>query len=116
MPYRWEHSAAPPLVTVGVAQVTPTLARSEVRRYVKRNVAKLAYCYETELLARPSLPAGAYVARFDVERDGRVTGARVSGVDPVVARCMRDVVAAIEFPRPTARGAVVIPLTANPPR
>jgi hypothetical protein len=67
-----------------------------VRRYVKRNIQKLAYCYEKELLAKPDL-AGPVLVGFAIT-NGHVEDATAAGLDPTVASCVRETVENIEFP------------------
>jgi len=67
-----------------------------IRRYVKRNIQKLAYCYEKQLLAKPDL-RGPVLVEFAIT-NGRVEGSTATGVDPTVASCVSDVISNIEFP------------------
>ncbi len=93
-------SAAVPTVRVGTPAVAGgELDRAIIRRYVKRNIAKLQYCYEKELLAKPAL-AGTINAAFVIDTDGAVLNSTASGFDPDVAQCVGGVVASIQFPRP----------------
>jgi hypothetical protein len=75
------------------------LDKSIIRRHVRRSMEKIRYCYEKELLAKPSL-AGTVMASFVISPGGAVMGSRASGVDDAVASCVAGVVSAIAFPNP----------------
>jgi hypothetical protein len=80
------------------------LDKAIIRRYIKRNINKIQYCYEKQLLKQSTL-AGTVSAQFLIKLDGTVSGASASGIDPDVAQCVADVIKTIEFPRP--KGEVV---------
>lgn len=70
-----------------------------VRRYVKRNVQKLSYCFEKELLGQPDLRAGGVVKlSFAVRTDGTVELFQASGFSAEVTTCAAGVIAGIEMP------------------
>ncbi len=105
-----------PTVRIGQPAVTGDLDKAIIRRYLKRNIQKLTYCYEKELLATPGIQ-GTVTATFTIALDtGKVTSSNATGVDPNVASCVASVIAAIEFPRPkgTADVDVSYPLTFVP--
>ena len=106
--------ASAPLVTIGRPAVTGELDAAIVRRYLKRNLAKLTYCYERELLRSAALE-GELTLSFTIAPTGLVVDASAAGVDAAVATCAAGVVRAIEFPRPRA-GAVQVgyPITFRP--
>ena len=79
--------------------VDGSLDKAIVRRYVKRNIDKLSYCYEKELLGRPSLTGGNVNITFAVGADGRIHVARSTGFDDTIAFCTRVVFEAIELPK-----------------
>jgi hypothetical protein len=95
-----------PGVTFGEAKSVGDLDKSIIRRYIKQNIEKIGYCYEHELLARPDL-AGTVSVQFFIQPDGRVGTSNGAGMDPKVANCVANVVAAIEFPRPQGGGVQV---------
>ena len=100
-----------PTVSLGQPTVTGDLAQAIVRRYLKRNIQKLTYCYEKELLQKPAL-AGTITLAFGIAATGAVTSPEGSGVSPEVSKCVVDVVSRIEFPRPkTGTVAVSYPIT-----
>jgi hypothetical protein len=80
--------------------------RTIIRRYIHRNMAKLSYCYEHELLARSDL-AGDIVVDFFIQPNGTVSAATATGFDATVASCVAGVVNSIEFPAPRGEGIEV---------
>jgi hypothetical protein len=97
-----------PIITCGfpVGDVIGDYDKATIRRYVRRELPALQYCYEHELLARPEL-AGEIVATFFVQPDGKVSASTAIGFDPTVASCVADVLASIEFPAPRGGGIEV---------
>ena len=117
-------SAAVPTIRIGQPTVVPTVANATdpgnldkaiIRRYIKRNVQKLQYCYEKELLAKPNL-SGTVATQFTITERGVVGSATASGVDPTVSSCMVNVIKGIEFPKPKGTGGVTVsyPFTVRP--
>ncbi|HEX4455342.1 MAG TPA: AgmX/PglI C-terminal domain-containing protein [Kofleriaceae bacterium] len=88
--------------------------REIVRRYINRNIDKIKYCYEKELLAKPTL-AGTVTVQFFLAETGGVTGSVGSGFDATVASCVADVVANIQFPRMPGSATVHYPFTFRAP-
>jgi len=74
------------------------LDKAVIRRYLRRHLDQIQYCYEKELLARPGL-VGEITTEFLISADGTVTSSRADGFDPAVASCVADVIGKIEFPR-----------------
>jgi outer membrane biosynthesis protein TonB len=93
----------PPNVSIGQPSSDVGLDKAIIRRYIKRNIQKIQYCYEKELLGRPTL-TGTVTVKFTIGLDGLVSAAMGAGMAPV-DRCVADVVRALEFPKPTG-GAV----------
>ncbi len=92
--------ATVPVVTIGLPTVTGDLDKAIIRRYIKRNMMKLTYCYEKQLLAKPKLQ-GTVRVEFVIGGNGLVTSSSAKGtVDRDVETCMADVIKGIEFPRP----------------
>ncbi|HTR49542.1 MAG TPA: AgmX/PglI C-terminal domain-containing protein [Kofleriaceae bacterium] len=98
---------AVPTVAITEGQVLGDLDKSIIRRYIKRNLEKITYCYEHELLAKPEL-AGTITVQFFIQPDGTVGQSNASGFDHEVASCVAGVVKAIEFPRPNGNGGVTV--------
>jgi hypothetical protein len=108
-------TAAVPTVSIGQPNAQGDLDKAIIRRYIKRNIQKITYCYEKQLLAKPSL-AGTVSAQFFISPNGNVTASNGSGVDPEVANCVADVIHGIEFPKPKGGGGVQVnyPFTFRP--
>jgi hypothetical protein len=92
-------------VTV-VSGQTSSLDRNIIRRHVRRNIQKIQYCYEQELMSNPSL-TGRVDVRFVVGGNGNVVQSTGSGMPPVDA-CVAQVIAGIQFPAPQGGGVVVV--------
>jgi hypothetical protein len=73
------------------------LDKAIVRRYIKRQQAKLQYCYVRELLVTPDL-SGTVVANIEIAPDGSTTRSHADGVDEWVESCVAGVLKNIEFP------------------
>ncbi|MEJ7601956.1 MAG: AgmX/PglI C-terminal domain-containing protein [Kofleriaceae bacterium] len=78
-----------------------------IKRYIKRNLQKIAYCYESELLARPSL-SGELTVQFLIAGNGSVQGSSAHGFDSKVSSCVAAVIKSIDFPKPTDGGSVQV--------
>lgn len=102
-----KHVAAVPKPTIGTPSSVGDLDPYIIRRYIKRNIAKISYCYERELLARPGI-AGSVRISFFISPQGTVKSSTGSGFDPTVANCVADVIGAIEFPKPNGGGGVQV--------
>ncbi|MDX2091257.1 MAG: DUF2330 domain-containing protein [Kofleriaceae bacterium] len=108
---RVQSSGGFPIVSIGQPTVTGDLDKAIIRRYIKRNIQKVTYCYEKEELARPGL-AGTITVSFGITADGKVTSTTGTGVSPEVARCVTGVISSIEFPKPkTGSVQVTYPFT-----
>ena len=104
-----------PTVSTGQPNAQGDLDKAVVRRYIRRNIQRIQYCYEKQLLAKPNL-AGTVSTEFLIKPDGTVTSATASGVDPEVASCVAAVIESIEFPKPKGGGLVRVryPFTFHP--
>ncbi len=96
------HTVVVPTVRIGAAVALGSMDKSMIRRYLHRHVAKIRYCYEKELLGRPSLH-GRISTSFTISPDGEVTEATATGFDDTVAQCIADVLRHIEFPASRTR-------------
>jgi hypothetical protein len=100
--YSGPPNRTPPAPTARIGVPTATggdLDKAIIRRYIKRNIQKIQYCYERELLSKPKL-AGTLTVSFTIGGDGLVPKSTAKGVDPTVATCVAGVIKGIEFPRP----------------
>jgi hypothetical protein len=96
-----------PAVKIGTPSTVGSLDKAIIRRYIKRNIQKIQYCYEKELLAKPDL-AGTVKAEFFITPDGYVDSSTASGMDDEVASCVAQVIQVIEFPKPKGGGGVQV--------
>ncbi|HUJ62939.1 MAG TPA: AgmX/PglI C-terminal domain-containing protein [Kofleriaceae bacterium] len=103
-PHMRHYAPVPPPVKICASSTTRCsvssgLDKEIIRRYIKRNLDKIRYCYEKELIARPDL-AGEVAVNFFISPLGNVQSSKGSGFDPVVSSCVADVISRIEFPKP----------------
>jgi pSer/pThr/pTyr-binding forkhead associated (FHA) protein len=108
-------TSAVPSVSIGQPSAQGDLDKAIIRRYIKRNIQKIQYCYEKELLAKPGLN-GTVATQFFITPNGTVASSTGTGVDPNVASCVAGVIKAIEFPKPKGGGGVQVnyPFTFHP--
>jgi pSer/pThr/pTyr-binding forkhead associated (FHA) protein len=104
-----------PQVRIGQPNAVGDLDKAIIRRYIKRNISKITYCYEKQLLAKPGL-AGTVSTQFFITPAGTVATSNANGVDGEVASCVAGVIKAIEFPKPKGGGGVQVnyPFTFRP--
>jgi hypothetical protein len=104
---RGRHTAASPTIKLGEATVKGDLDKAIIRRYVKRNIQKLQYCYEKELIKKSGL-AGKLVAKWTINDQGKTEDvATPTTFDPDVGACVVTVFTGIEFPKPKS-GTVAV--------
>jgi hypothetical protein len=101
------HTAAVPSVSIGQPDSQGDLDKAIIRRYIKRNEAKITYCYEKELLVDKNL-AGTVMTQFFISPNGTVASSNGKGVNGNVASCVAGVIKAIEFPKPKGGGGVQV--------
>jgi len=108
-------SSAVPTVSIGQPNAQGDLDKAIIRRYIKRNISKIQYCYEKELLAKSNL-SGTVQTQFFITPNGNVAQSTGSGVDTEVANCVANVIRGIEFPKPKGGGGVQVnyPFTFRP--
>jgi outer membrane biosynthesis protein TonB len=82
------------------------LDKAIIRRYIKRNVQKIQFCYEKMLVDNPGL-AGTVTTTFKIGADGKVTDSKATGLAKV-DDCVAKVIASIEFPKPKDQKAIVV--------
>jgi len=104
-----------PTAMLGYPASQGDLDKAIIRRYVKRNLNKIRYCYEKSLLAKPALE-GTVQVQFFIAPSGSVATAAATGVDPEVSDCVAGVFKSIEFPAPKGGGGVQVnyPITFRP--
>lgn len=107
----------PPQIRIGTVSVTGDLDKGIIRRYVRRKMPQVRYCYERALRKDATL-AATVVTQFTIGPDGGVMSASAAGSqDEVLDRCIAGVVQAIGFPKVKGGGVVVIryPFKLRPP-
>jgi hypothetical protein len=110
-----KHKAGVPTPVIGQPTGSGDLDKAIIRRYIKRNFAKITYCYEKELLANNDL-TGTINVSFFITPTGSVKSAVGSGSNATVANCVASVISDIEFPRPSGGAGVQVnyPFTIRP--
>lgn len=100
--------AAVPTVSIGAPVTAGSLDKPIIRRYVRRQLHQIQYCYDKRLMARPDL-AGTLTAHFTIDGNGRVVAATAEGLgDAELEACVAGVIRAIEFPRPDGGGVIQV--------
>ncbi|WP_428267474.1 AgmX/PglI C-terminal domain-containing protein [Haliangium sp.] len=107
--------ASPPSVEIGNAVATGDLDKNIIRRYIRRKLPQIKYCYEKQLLVRQDL-SGTVVTQFQISPQGAVLNSKAQGVSKDVADCVAAVVGTIQFPKPKGGGLVQVryPFTFRP--
>ena len=101
-------TAAAPTVMLAAPTVQGDLDKAIIRRYLKRQFAKISYCYEKVLLREPKL-AGTVLAQFVIDTTGHVASSTAAGVGNIeVESCIASVIKAIEFPHIPNGGTVQV--------
>ena len=106
-------SAVPTVVLCGTPRCVigiGGLDKSIIRRYIRRRLPQIQYCYEKQLLAKPDL-AGDVDVEFMINPDGSVSEVHASGVDDEVSSCVRGVIEGIAFPHNEQNTQVHYPFT-----
>jgi hypothetical protein len=101
------HQATTPTVTISRATSVGDIDPAIIRRYIKRNLEKISYCYERHLMSHPG-EEGTVKIGFFISPTGNVQSATGSGFNSEVANCVSDVVSNIEFPKPNGGGGVQV--------
>lgn len=118
----WPHgsirgrSSSVPLTMLSTFEITgidATKWKPLVRRYVKRNIADISYCYEKQLLENDAL-AGKFVATLDIDKAGKVKATVTESFDDKVSTCIKGVLDKIAMPKPENAFSAVVPITFAP--
>jgi pSer/pThr/pTyr-binding forkhead associated (FHA) protein len=99
--------AVTPKVHIGNAIATGDLDKNIIRRYIRRKLPQIKYCYEKQLLVNQGL-SGTVVSEFNIMPDGSVKGSKASGVNDTVSSCVAGVIGTIQFPKPKGAGLVKV--------
>ena len=102
-------SAEAPMVEMSMPSVVAgSLDKSIIRRYIRRRLAQITYCYEKLLISTPKL-AGTVTASFTIAEDGHVASATATGMNhPELESCIAGIVKSIEFPSAEHGGVVQV--------
>jgi Ca-activated chloride channel homolog len=85
-----------------------SLDKAILRRYLKRRLNAIRYCYEKALLATPAL-TGTLTAHFTINAAGTVVQSSADGLgDRAVETCVAEVIGAIEFPGTPDGGVIAV--------
>lgn len=100
------------------ASVRGSLDKDIIRRIVRRNINQVRYCYEQELVKRPSL-GGRAVVQFTIAPDGKVLASVLQSStlgSLAVESCVVGAVRRWDFPKPAGGGLVIVsyPFQFNP--
>jgi hypothetical protein len=99
--------AVAPTISLGQITAQGDLDKAIVRRYIKRNLQRVLYCYEKQVRTTPAI-AGTVETKFSIDGAGKVTSATSSGVHAAVASCITDVIQSVEFPKPKGGDVVQV--------
>jgi len=94
----------------GQAVIMGALDRSVIDAYIKRNLAKIRWCYEKELNKDPKL-FGRIVINFIISGTGSVSSSKVNRTtmgNENVESCVADQIKKIRFPAPKGGGIVIV--------
>ena len=102
-----KRTAAVPTDIIGRPIIGGDLDKDIIRRYIKRSIQSIAYCYEKQLLATPGLE-GTVTVQFLIAPNGTVQAANGSGLNSAVSSCVASIVSNIKFPAPKNGGTVQV--------
>jgi hypothetical protein len=105
-----------PAASIGTPTVTGDLDKDIIRRYVRRKLPHIRYCYEKALLADPALEGTVRVS-FVITQTGQAQNASATGLGDSVSGCVARLIETIQFPKPKGGGIVHVsyPFTFRPP-
>jgi hypothetical protein len=97
------HNPKPPVVIGRPIIDNGSYDGAIIKRYVKRKLAQISFCYEQQLLVNRDL-SGTVMAEWTISMNGLVQASRASGVDGKVSSCIAEVISTIQFPKPPQVG------------
>lgn len=102
------------VIEEGEMEAVGAIDKTAVRKVVREHFEALRLCYESTLLANPTI-AGTVVAKFTIQLDGTVHDVTATGVHPDVESCVAAKVRGFKFPKPDApKVEVAYPFTFKP--
>ncbi|MBN2576514.1 MAG: TonB family protein [Deltaproteobacteria bacterium] len=102
--------ARAPDVIPGQANVRGSLDKEIIRRIIRRHINEVKYCYEKELVKRPTL-AGRIAVQFTIAASGQVIASVLQSStmgNLRVENCVVQAVRRWEFPKPMGGGIVIV--------
>jgi hypothetical protein len=106
-PGRRRIGAVPNSTVIGTPEPKGNLDKAIIKRYIKRHLQQISYCYESQLLARPGIQ-GQVAVQFLISGNGSVQSSQGAGFDAAVSSCVAGVIKNIQFPAPTDGGSVQV--------
>ncbi len=101
-------TSSPPAVRVGKVRVTGSLDKTVLQRYVRRQFARIRYCYEKELVHDPSL-SGTIEVLMSINERGEVTSAKASGMGSEdVESCVAKIFSEMQFPAVNGGETIIV--------
>ena len=97
-------------IVPGRTIIKGSLAKSEIARVIRRNLARFKYCYEKQLNSNPNL-GGKVSIYFTIAPTGTVPQASVRETtmnNKTVEDCTVRVMKSLKFPKPKGGGIVVV--------
>lgn len=97
-------------IVPGRTIIKGSLAKAEIARVIRRNLARFKYCYEKQLSSNPNL-GGKIAIYFTIAPTGTVPKASVRETtmnDKTVESCTVSVMKSLKFPKPKGGGIVVV--------
>ncbi len=96
--------------TVNASEIMGAIDRAVIDGHIRKNLAKIYWCYEKELNKNPAL-AGKIVINFVISSTGNVSLSKLERSTmnaPAVESCVADQIKKIKFPEPKGGGIVVV--------
>ncbi len=103
-------SPSVPTIRTGTASVRGSLSKEVIRRYIRRHINQIRFCYEQQLARQPDLN-GRVAVRFVISSSGAVSSSSVASStlgDPTAETCIARAVQRIAFPQPEGGGVVIV--------
>ena len=95
------------VVTLGIPNITGSLATTAIQHLVRQHHASLRTCFESEAWIRPNIQ-GTVIVKLHIAPTGKVLSSSAVGVDGKVARCMARVIREIRFPEDRDGGLTMV--------
>ncbi len=92
---------------IGRPSIAGDLDKAIIRRYIRRKLPSIKYCYEKQLLVDKGL-SGTVNTNFQISPQGSVLSSTASGVSGSVSSCVAGVIKTIKFPKPKGGGIVQV--------